>query len=395
MSFFITADAQVQRVPANEAIDPFNYVLGTQSIGIRYQFTEQTGLVETAEQIQGMGSNLLKIALNPKYCGADYSLPKRDDIGSLVELAIKEPSFKALLHMPFGYYQLWAYAFSSGSWDDGISEEEKQAEYKEIYDLSKYLLSAYGGTGKTFLLGHWEGDWHLHHNYNGRKPLPDVAFQSMVDWLNIRQKAVEDAKRNVPESDVKLYHYTEVCLVDKAMKGGKSLVNNVLPHTQVDFVSYSAYDILGWGGKKQIQEPQQMRDRIHQALDYIESKLPEKPSISGKRVFIGEYGFAQNRVKSAEVQDVLSLAVATAGIEWGCPYVLYWEMYCNEVKDEEHEGFWLIDNQNRKQPFYFTLQDYYREIRQIAEEFEQENNRPMNEEEFRRNAMHVLQADAG
>lgn len=240
---------------ADESIDSFNYVLGTQTIGIRYQFTEKTGLVETAERIHGMGSNLLKIALNTKYSGADYSLPKRDDIHSLVDLASKEPSFKTVLDMPFAYYHLWAYSFDAGWWDDGLSEDEKQAEYQEIYDLSKYLLSEYKGSGKTFLLGHWEGDWHLHKNYDGRKPLPDVAFQGMIDWLNIRQKAVGDAKRDHPGSDVKLYHYTEACLVDKAMKGGKSLVNNVLPHTQVDFVSYSAYDILGWGGKKKVPSP--------------------------------------------------------------------------------------------------------------------------------------------
>lgn len=68
-----------------------------------------------------------------------------------------------------------------------------------------------------------------------------------------------------------------------------------------------------------------MRARLHQALDYIESKLPEKTSIEGKRVFIGEYGFAQSRVESAEQQEAFSRVVARAGIEWGCPFVLYWE----------------------------------------------------------------------
>lgn len=80
--------------PSEDSIDTQNYVLGTQTIGIRYQFTEKTGLVETAERIHGMGSNLLKIALNTKYSGADYSLPKRDDIKSLEpESSRVAPSF--------------------------------------------------------------------------------------------------------------------------------------------------------------------------------------------------------------------------------------------------------------------------------------------------------------
>ena len=32
----------------NAPIDTFNYILGTQTIGVKYQFTEATRLVETA-----------------------------------------------------------------------------------------------------------------------------------------------------------------------------------------------------------------------------------------------------------------------------------------------------------------------------------------------------------
>jgi hypothetical protein len=34
-------------------------------------------------------------------------------------------------------------------------------------------------------------------------------------------------------------------------------------------------------------------------------------------------------------------------------------MYNNEVRDGRQRGFWLIDNEGRKQPAYFTLQKYY------------------------------------
>jgi hypothetical protein len=46
---------------------PFSLSVGTQSIGVRYQFTEDCALVESAKQIAALGSDTLKIALTPKY----------------------------------------------------------------------------------------------------------------------------------------------------------------------------------------------------------------------------------------------------------------------------------------------------------------------------------------
>ena len=40
----------------------FNYVIGTQTVGSKYKFTDETMLVETAKQIKNMGSNLLKFS---------------------------------------------------------------------------------------------------------------------------------------------------------------------------------------------------------------------------------------------------------------------------------------------------------------------------------------------
>ena len=39
--------------------DAFNYIVGTQAIGATYQFTEESLLVENAQAILDMGSNLL------------------------------------------------------------------------------------------------------------------------------------------------------------------------------------------------------------------------------------------------------------------------------------------------------------------------------------------------
>jgi hypothetical protein len=374
--------------PKAEPVDTFNYVLGTQTIGIKYQFTEKTGLVETAERIREMGSNLLKISMGRRYSGKTYSLPRRSDVKSLVDLARNEPSFRAVLDMPFATYHIWANCFASNRWADGLSERERKREYDELYALAAYLLDRYKGTGKTFLLGHWEGDWLLHKGYDRKNDPSPQAIKGMIDWLNVRQRAVDDAKRDAKGSDVRLYHYTEVNLVQKGMKGGTCLVNDVLPHTSVDYVSYSSYDTTnphaGNAGKA-----------LRAALDYIESKLPPKAGIRGKRVFIGEYGFPLEKSRTPQKQDRCARDVCRAALEWGCPFVLYWQMYCNENDTGTHRGFWLIDNKNRKQPFYQTLSGYYARTKRFVAEFKKQHGRPLTDAEFRRKAVEFLKEDSG
>lgn len=383
-----TAAPPEKAPPKTEPLDTFNYVLGTQTIGIKYHFTEKTGLVEAAERIREMGSNLLKISMSRRYCGPSYSLPRRNDVKSLVDLARDEPSFRTVLDMPFAYYHIWAECFSSGRWRDGLSEQERKREYEELYALAVYLLDRYKGTGKAFFLGHWEGDWLLLKGYDRKKDPGSQAVKGMIEWLNVRQKAIDDAKRDAGAAGVQLYHYTEVNLVQKGMTGGTCLVNDVLPHTNVDYVSYSSYDTTiphaGDAGKA-----------LRAALDYIESKLPPKAGIRGKRIFIGEYGFPLQSTKTPQKQDRCARDVCRAAVEWGCPFVLYWQMYCNENAKGTHRGFWLIDDKNRKQPFYHTLSSYNTTMKRFVVEFQKQHGRPPNDSEFRRKALDFLKEDSG
>lgn len=366
------------------ADEPVNYVLGTQTFGIKYKFTEKTGLVETAERIHEMGSYLLKFSMTKRDTAKErYNHPENENIRSLTDLAKLEPSVRTVLEMPFNYYQIWVYAFSHEEmvWANGFSKDEQATEYKEIYEFTKHLLTTYNGTDKIFYLGHWEGDWHL--TYRREDELPPTKIQGMIDWLNTRQKAIDDAKRDTEHERVDVFHYTEVNLVQKGMKGGKCLVNDVLPKTSVDYVSYSCYDTI-------YPNMGNVVTALHEALDYIESKLPPKSGIEGKRVFLGEYGYALERTKTAQKQDKYARDVCIAALEWGCPFILYWEMYCNENPDGKHRGFWLINDKNEKQPFYFTMERYYSTMSKINEEFREKNGRAMNTAEIRERALLIL-----
>ncbi len=353
-------------------VSPYNYVLGTQAIGGNYQFTGEPPLVEAARAIREMGSNTIKFTLSPD---------KSDNLKptSLTETARDARSVKTVLDMPFANYLLWAYPVSSDA--NRFRPESLPGEYREMYDLTRYLLQTYTESGKSFYLGNWEGDWHLTHTNPNYVP-SNEEVQNMIAWINTRQKAVNDAKRDTPHHDVQVYYYLEVNRVVDAMQGKVRMTNAVLPKTTVDFVSYSSYNSLGG----------QIETDLPRSLDFIQAHLPPKPGIAGKRVFIGEYGFAALG-RTPEMQDALSRRVMRAGLTWGCPFILYWEMFNNEVTaDGKQKGYWLIDNHNVKQPVYFTHQRFYQQAREYVTDFQKAHSRPPTRDEFSQKAVALLDA---
>ncbi|WP_395752754.1 hypothetical protein [Prosthecobacter sp.] len=360
------------------AEERFNSILGTQAIGGKYQFTQQDPLVESAEVIRTLGANCMKFDLRPK----PKSYP---GVHSLVELARDEPAHRKVLDMPFANFQLWAEPFASTSWKKGFSKADAEKEYQELHALVVHLLKTYNGTGKTFYLGHWEGDNLLRGSISkaADAQMTPEKVQGMIDWLTTRQQAVDDAKRDTPHQDVQVWHYTELNHPTISLREGRpTLVNQVLPKVPVDFVSYSAYDVTN--------EPK--AEEIKKLLSYIESQLAPKPEIPGKRVFIGEYGYSVihgGKVHhSPEEQDRLSRVTIQAGLEWGCPFILYWELYNNELEaDGRQRGFWMIDDKGEKQPIYETHRRYYEWARTFMKECVARTGKVPGDAEFRRAAV--------
>jgi hypothetical protein len=165
------------------------------------------------------------------------------------------------------------------------------------------------------------------------------------------------------------------------------LVNQVLPKVPVDFVSYSAYDVTNVPNPKEIKK----------ALSYIESQLKPKPGIPGRRVFIGEYGYSVfhngKSHHSPQEQDLLSRITIQAALEWGCPFILYWELYNNELEpDGRQRGFWMIDDKGVKQPVYETHRLYYQWARQYVADSIARTQKPPSEAEFRQAAVEYFKS---
>jgi hypothetical protein len=253
----------------NASLDSYNYVIGTQTIGAAYQFTKEPRLVETARAILAMGSSTIKFSLEPQ--GGAVPKPR-----TLAETARNDPAVRTVFAMPFANYVMWVSPLGAPA-GGPFAAARLGAEREELYDLTKHLLKTYSGTGKSFYLGNWEGDWLLTRMDLNKGPNAEEV-QSMVDWANTRQKAVDDARRDTAHTNVQVYYYVEVNRVCDAMEGKVRVANRVLPRANPDFVSYSSYD----------SQDGDTESNFAEALDYLGAQLTPKPEIAGKRVFIGE-----------------------------------------------------------------------------------------------------------
>jgi hypothetical protein len=343
----------------------FNYSLGTQTIGPSYGHTGEDRLVETAKAIISMGSNILKITLST----GSYNITGRPNYSSLTALVRDDPSFKQVLDMPFSYYFFWARSHSN--WKDGYSTSERRDDSIQIADLTIYLLTKYNNTGKQFFLGHWEGDWYLLDNYDANYIPSDERINGMIQWYITRQNAVDQALKNTPHSKVDVFTYAEVNRVVDGMNGKKRVVNKVLPFTNVDYVSYSSYDAQSLG-----------QAEYNQVLNYIEGNLPKREHIKGKRVFVGEMGRSAMDFSFSKTQhEQVNRENVRKALVWGAPFVLYWEMYNNEIKDGIQRGFWLIDDKNEKWPLYNTFSSFYTKAKTwVAAQKKALNRMPTREE---------------
>ncbi|MEP2507738.1 MAG: T9SS type A sorting domain-containing protein [Reichenbachiella sp.] len=311
----------------------------------------------------------------------------------------------------FKHIFLWVYSPNVWVRDDGMRSDELANEDNTVYALTKYLLQQYNGTDKTFYIGQWEADWELVNDVSGiedwnqNKPTVDQhRIDGMIAQINARQAAVDRAKGEGGFSGVQVYNYTEVNLPKARSldQGLASMLSHVLPHVNVDFVSYSCYDAI-----RNYSDETTIRQNLMTVMDTLQNALPAKAGLPfEKRVFVGEFGFPNGREdkyntyaepQSQEDQDLWSRYAMKAAIEWGSPFALYWTFYGNEHKTVDgidwntQNGYWMIDNINRKQKIYHTYKNYYAAAKQGVADFMNANSNSLpSEAQFRTIALNAL-----
>lgn len=315
--------------------------LGATHYDGRYHLTEKPYLVEGAEALRAFGFGVAKFWFDPNGVrgynyNADWDLAPG---ASLADLA-RHPYYAACFEMPFRTIILEV----TGAWrldDRGLARVEAQ-----VHDLARTLLETYRHREVTFVLQNWEGDWMvrgLGARWDTEVPA-DAAdrFDAMCRWLTARQRGVERARAEVPDSRARVLHALEVNKVLDSLQGIPTLTTEVLPRVDLDLVSWSCYDGLGSVA------------RLWHGVEIIRHCTRTRADGTKPAVFIGEVGYPENEGGRTEAA-VTEWWDARMGVflALDIPWIVHWELYCNEPKDkdkssrhvrsaEELRGFWLI-----------------------------------------------------
>lgn len=365
---------------ADGAVDRYNLVLGSQQFGGAdagtYTFGESNvRVLDYARATLRQGAGMIKFRVSNRYF-RDDRFSSIAGINSLVKLARDHPEVKSVLDLPVTDILLWMSSFSVPKWQDridadGLQPAAQQSIYNEVYEFVVYLLETYSGTGKSFYLGNWEGDWMLTGTGSiAPENLPPARIQAMIDWANIRQKAIDDAKAATPHAEVKVWFYLEMNKADWAREGKACVLNSVIPAMpKIDFISISAYSMHKEGNGRPARTA-----RVHSDLDLIQAQLDAKPnpSIQGSRLIVGEYGYQaganyQNLTQLARdhaitARDILSWQGGTVR------FILQWQFF-NEANlaSGASKEMRQIDEAMELLPLYYMHENFYREMRRWVE----------------------------
>lgn len=349
---------------------PPSEVVGATHVGGTYHFTDEDFLNEGARELATIGTDVIKLWLHRMGEKYPHNSDWKDSYESMVEVA-KTQYVRKAFDRPFSTYVLLAHSYHGGPWvtfQDGLTNSDIADIEDRLEALTRHLLETYDGTGKTFVLQNWEGD-NLAQKQSS-DPLPADIAERFQQWLTARQTGVERA-RNAVESDVTVLHAAEVNYVLDAKNSGTArVINEVVPETEVDLVSYSAWEMgdqlagEGWApghnGEKQFDDAERI---VTETLDYIDSQAPEpneyvRESLTDRQsnVFLGEFGSPLQQQGEETAMNIIR-SILEHSLDWGVRWALYWQLYCNNkmvegevTANDDVRGFYLIRPDGTRAP---------------------------------------------
>ncbi len=157
------------------------------------------------------------------------------------------------------------------------------------------------------------------------------------------------------------------------------LVNTVLPRVNnLDYVSYSSYDAQSLNDAEFVK-----------TMNYIEAHIctNKNSNISGKRLFIGEYGWG-GKTPSEQVEP--TRAYMLRALKWGVPFMLFWQVYNNEP--DKH--FCLVDEKGQDTPCFRLHADSLSRARTAVGDFKEKHGKLPSDTEFTTILVSILEQQA-
>ena len=244
----------------------------------------------------------------------------------------------------------------------------ERLEREQTTALGNWLFREFGDSDKTVILANHEADEKIMDiaNYTGS---PEAAVDTFRHWMRTRYEAVEAVRQAHPHARLRLFHAFEIALVNlrvmphregfrKAVplnprQRGWSALLDVVPKVPFDLISYSAYESTNspYETQNPDQPPPETGTRLKRDLDRIRSIARPSLSPAGRRrfgenfVMIGELGYARDRFEHLPSGPLLPrlYSALRASIDWGCPYVVLWQVFDHPLNGGEAWGFGMYD----------------------------------------------------
>lgn len=312
---------------------PKKFTAGIAHVAGNYGFSQNNFLVEGAQKISQLGSDSIFVYLTPwfrsQYPDKSAANWPAATPTSVAQLAQAGP-YDQVFHLPFKTIVLTVYTFANKDYLPGMAQspQRQSAEEKEFYQLTKYLYLRFSGTGKTFMLKNWEGDWVALGGQGSSTAgnIPANTIQDMIAWLKARQAGVTKARNEANDSSVQVLNGAEVNLVlDYAQRGLTRVINAVVPKVGADMVTYSSYDSTAIGNNAG-----SMEKGFNQALQTIEKLAPDPLGLGNRRILISEYGLYENQLAGGT--SWRSQAILSTASQAGVYGAFLWNLYDNECK---------------------------------------------------------------
>jgi len=371
------ADAKIQKLidahrPSRLKKLPhdFDGRVGASHVAGRYHLTNKPFLIEGAEKLLELGTRLGKFFVAPKSEAGYYPFNSHwEQFATLVDV-VHSAYFRQLFSLPFSTIILeasspldWPTAGGKAAnlpdssakaiateltWPaaDDRTANWLRAVSQAYFDLAAHLYKVLRDRKVTVIIQHWEGDWLLRGRGGERwdPPPPDwkQRCDAMVQWLNARQQGVSRARREFGRhAKCRVVHAAEVNRVADLWKGIPTVTEHVLPHVELDLVSYSCYD----GMKNGVT--------LWKCIAEIKKHVRTTGLFGKNSVYVGEIGIPENLQpeRVTERWDELFGTMLAAKV----PYIAMWELYCNELNGKIHPppplpvkkfndvlGFWLV-----------------------------------------------------
>ena len=262
----------------------------------------------------------------------DYSIGEMADLATNLGTRIvrvifeprllNQPDYIALAKTP-DYQRMFArfstIVLTMKRWNP--NEPDNFASTRQEYErFASYLLQQYAHTGKTFILGFWEGD------------NAGMTGPAAVAWCNARHdgiaraRAASAAKPVAPRSSaadepgVRVLEMIE-CNYDgvspvppqKSFTRESCMANTVLPHTAADLYSFSAWMDL----------PPTPYRHLGRAIDALAVKAPDSKTFGGHNVMLGEAGIYEQLLSPDATFEAVRGILAEARNR-SVPYVILW-----------------------------------------------------------------------